>query len=267
VHDILASIADLAEPPVVFESETEFVHYLQSFEGLDLSQEQAEALVPPTTMAARQEKEQTVDLDLINSLPFDLDESKLAARDVPVEGKLTPEESKQAWRLLFEAAKVNSDDAKQAFVVDVMTWFIVNSGSARANFSGDFKNAAYGTVPVRTLRVVLDTRVRRFCRANANVAHKILVANQTLAASQRAKLGLPDTCVNYAFDFSDACYPMDEDILRDLKAVRGFKVTSATPYTTESRIAAANYKPAASSLTSAQRAFPSGSGAGSYPID
>jgi len=267
VSDILVAIDELAETPADFWSESAFQRYLLTVGAIDNPPESLSESVRPIMASRHDTDKKDVEIEVVDSLPFELDSTKLEVRAVPVEGTMTPEQSKDCWRQIFSAAKVESDEARQVFAVDVMTWFIVNSGSSRANFTGDFTHASYGTVPVRVLKTVLDTQVRRFCRANANFAHKILRANQELARKQRGVLGLSEAALFYAFDFADACHPVSEDVLAELKSMRGYKVTSASAYTSESRLAAANYKPAAASLTSAQRAFPGGGGMGQYPVD
>lgn len=123
--------------------------------------------------------------------------------DTPLEAVMPPGEVREKWVEIFARWRVTDGHVQAALINATLRYFIANGSSPRAPF--DRYLAVRGRVySSRVLKSVLCNDVRRFCRAQADVARSILKGDVGFAAEMGSQYGMFGH-FDLAFDFSDYC--------------------------------------------------------------
>jgi len=174
--------------------------------------------------------------DFNGLLPFAITGAALSTKhEVPVESVVSKSRAKELWNRMFSVWGVNDPGVKQELVVCVMLYFIKNGSSPRGGYTGEFTTAG-GTFKVSIIKYVLHDDVRKFARANADLARAVLVSNQDLMDELQEKYSFPNNCAELCFDFSEFCTHLTESQKRTLLVARKARVQSSEAYDVNERV-------------------------------
>jgi hypothetical protein len=111
-----------------------------------------------------------------------------------------------------------------------MQYLIENGASGRADFSVErtVLGLHFYSGAIKSACDKYGVLVRRFARANADIAREILQNNGDLATKRARKLGIDEKLQEFTFDFSDACSGLTSDKVATLRNLR-YALTSGKP--------------------------------------
>lgn len=186
---------------------------------------------PPSVTSSVASSGLSLSSDMLNMYPVQLSEEDLYAPTVTeCEGVLPPEEVKIYWAALYNAWGVTDPVTQSRLVPAVLRYFIKNRTSSRT-VSVRSIHANGRRFAAKVMYGVLGRDVRRFCRAQADVARLIMRNDRSFAHEVASSCGIFEN-QELAFDFADACKNLT---VGERKTVADYKrnvVQHATPYTT-----------------------------------
>jgi len=152
-------------------------------------------------------------------------------RVAPVlEGEYTGEQSVRAWNDIFRAWGATTQELRSEAMSHLLTYMICNGTSSR---TASTQQVNVGTLGVRSFGVLVDVlngEVRRFARANADLAYLLLAGDADLRRRMARKYGYDLTMAHYAFDFAEGCkaHPMSTEQLVVASQSRNARVNQAS---------------------------------------
>lgn len=163
--------------------------------------------------------------------PVNLSVEDLAAPShVEFENTLPAEEVRIYWQALYNAWGATDQLTQRALIPAVLRYLIANGTSWRS-VPVRAIHANHRRFSARVMATVLGKDVRRFARAQADVARAILRSDRGFMSNVASKFGMyafPDL----AFDFSDACSGLTLDEREATATVKRRVVSTAQPMRT-----------------------------------
>jgi len=169
--------------------------------------------------------------DMAAMYPVEVSDEDLSTpTTTEVEGVLPPDEVRIYWGALYNAWGVTDLATQRLLIPAVLRYFIKNRTSSRT-VSVRTVHANGRKFSAKVMYSVLGRDVRRFCRAQADVARFIMRSDRSFASEVASSCGVYEN-QDLAFDFADACKRLT---VGERKTVADYKrnvVQHATPYTT-----------------------------------
>jgi len=131
--------------------------------------------------------------------------NNLNTGSVSAESVMPPKKVEAALNAIYKQLGVPMDNTSRIlFLNTLLKYFIINgtSSKARPNTNITVQGRSYD---VGVILGILDRDLRRFARAFANQAHRLLKADSTLANELVKRRGWPQNLADYCFDFSLFC--------------------------------------------------------------